>query len=474
MRFLKNNLWFGAAVGVVSLSTFLSLVILFNWFESLGRPSEYDGVVMLVSITSLFSLAAHLGIPLSVTKLIARSARRMDTVPVGEIISGSLWMTLLATLPFMVLLGAAGGVLQGIGKAPGWGLWLVTTPLWLLSAAVLRTAGGVANGFQRMDYSAALLVLIEPLRLAGLAVVWWVGASLEAVVWVYTGVAVVSLVLGVIILWIFFRRMGVRPVRPSREAMRLIGREGFPWLYIPHVTSEMTVRLLIVLVGFFALREGEVGDFRMYVLTAGLILLPIQPLVATLLPRLAAARDEDLRRSGAPIYRLTGLYAVGMMALFLFGGGWLLRLLSRGALAEAAPMLPLLAVARVGFAVALVPDAMLRSRRTARANAVMEAVRFAAAAALGVGLIAGFGAPGAAIAYAAVMVGGTLAQVVMVRSLLGVGLGRESLEFLVPIAVLGAGYLVGWGAGLALGLTAAAAAVSYGAGLIGRKGGKTT
>ena len=449
MHYVKNTVWMAAAAGVISVAAFLNQAVLFNW---LGKAT-YDGVVLLVSATSFVTILSHLGIPLATTKLIATYWRRSKAVPADQIAGASLLLTVGASAIFMAGLGLGGYGLYRLGYAPGWGTWLIVTPLWLLSSAALRIGVGITNGFQRMAYSAAILVMLEASRFAGLAVIHLLGPSMESVVWVYTAIALASVLFVVLVLKFFFSSVGVHPAAPRKAVVRLVTEESIP-LYIPYIVSEVSLPLLILTIGFFSLKEGEVGSFRILVAISTLVMLPIIPVAATALPKMASANSEEILRLGSRVFRLTGLYAILMTAVFLFGGHWLIQLVARGKLSEPIHLLYLLVAARVAVAVALVPDALLRSRHTARANAVMETIRFAATIVLGVVLTWRLGALGAAVAYAICMIGGTVAQLAMVRTLLRVRLAWETLEMIVPLIVLGASFLLGWGLLCSVALTA--------------------
>ena len=456
IHYVKNTAWMAAAVGIVSIAAFLNQAVLFNW---LGKAT-YDGVVMLINATSFITMLSHLGIPLATTKLIATYWRRSEAVPADQIMGASLLLTVGASAVFMIILGLGGYGLYRAGYASGWGVWLIVTPLWLLSSATSRIGSGITNGFQRTVYPATILVMTEVLRLAGLAVIHLLGPSIESVVWVYTVIAIASLVFVTLILKFFFSRVGVRPAAPRKAVVRLVMEKSVP-LYVPYIVSEVSLPLLILIIGFFSLKEGEVGSFRILVAVSALVMLPIIPFVITALPKMASANTRELVQLGSRAFRLTGLYAILMMAVFFFGGHWLIQLVGRGKLSEPIHLLYLLAAARVAVALALVPDTLLRSQHTARANAVMETIRFVATIVLGAVLIWRLGALGAAIAYAICMIGGTMAQLVMVHTFLHIHLAWETLQMIIPLIVLGAGFLLGWGPLWTVALTAASTAGSY-------------
>jgi len=455
MRLVRNTFWMAVATGAVSLATFLSQTFLLKWL-----PKEaYDGIVLLLSTTSVFTLLSHLGIPLAATKLIARHwGRSDDEVPVGQVVGASLGLTLTTSLIFMVALGVGGYGVYRLYPLGPWGVWLALTPLWLLSSAALRIGTGITNGFQRMGWSAILLMMREVPRAAALPIIWLLVPTLNSVVLVYSAIAAGGLLAAVVILRSFLRHMDVRPVAPTQKVLGLVAHEGLP-LYIPYIVSEVSIPLLTLIVGAFSSESGVVGSFRWYAAASALVMLPLVPLIATALPKLASADLRETRTLSSRVFGLTSLYAVAMMTFFLYGGTWLLNLVTREQITAPIHLLYLLVLARVAVSVALVPDALLRSQHTARANAILETVRFTATLVLGFVLTWRFGAAGAAGAYALCMIGGTVAQVVLVRTMLGIRLWRETIGSALPLAVLGAGFTLGWGEVWTIALTATAAVV---------------
>lgn len=378
-------------------------------------PEGYGVVAVAMSVAAIAATLATLGLgPLAVRE-VAQLAARAEW---GRL-NGFLRFSLVTVLAASALAGAGlalGSGLFGPAFRPAVALAGLLVPLMALTA-LFR---GTAQGFGRVAAAQAPGELLRPavmLALLGLAALAGGGLGTTGYIALATGAALAGVLAGGIAL----RRVArlALAASPSGGA-RGWSRAGLPFLGITLaviVQGEVNTLMLGRLAG-----PGEAGLFQPVARLAPLMALGVQAVGMRYAPRVselwAQGDTASLRRITRLVTVTTTLAAVAACALILLAAPWLLAAFGR-AFTVNAPALWWLAAAQV-FNTACGPVGLLLTMTGHPARALRgHLAALAANAALGLWLIPGLGAYGAAQAMAGGIVVWSIVLLVSVRRIVG-------------------------------------------------------
>jgi len=390
---------FGYAINVVLGLAISVLLLRYLGVEDFGR---------FVTVTAL------LGIVAGVTDagLTAAGTRELALLRRGEernhLLSGLLSLRLITTA-----IGVA--IAVGFAALVGYDNTMVAGTLLVGLAVVIISLQSMTTLSLYVDLRFGLLTLLEVLRpllsLIAVALTVAVGAALLSFFSLQIGVGIVMLTTTIILTRV---TVGLRFTRGVDYAsLRRLLREVLP-ISIAMTMSVVYFGALVIIVSLVG-TETDTGlygaSFRAFEVVVG---LPILVLNAAL-PLLSVAGRDDEQRLGLGAQRMVevGLLMAGLLALLIGILATSVVVLAGGSeFEDAGPLLALMGLALLPLFLSQTIQLMLISLRLHRALIVANAAALVVVIALGVTLVAAYGATGAAVAV-------VLGEVVLASLLFG-------------------------------------------------------
>ncbi len=335
--------------------------------------------------TTMLAVCTDLGMNVWTTRALAR-----DRAAAPSIVSTALWLRLIASGPYLVVIAVAALV---SGGGAGWTLALLG--LAALINAGLDYLGAVFRGFERLTDEARLNVGRAVFALVtGLAALWLRRSPASLAGGLLAGVTVAA-VYGVTLLR---RQYGIGFRAPERlpGSARAAFAEAFP-LWLATLLSLLYFKGDVVILKIFS-SDAEIGAYSAaYKVFEGVMIVPAVVLAATFTPLARAKGDPDRQRRWE-----AGLVTV-LLALGLLVGGVvyleaqrIVGLVYRGGFGRAIPSLRVLAAAIPILFLNFGLTHFLIARDLERRNLLFAAVMLVVNVTANLILIPRVGSPGAA------------------------------------------------------------------------------
>lgn len=329
-RSLRAQLLRGGVSGlVVRAGAILAGLISSIALARLLGPESYGIYAFVFSLISLFGLPVKMGLP----TLILRETARADQAADGALMSGIWrWSDRAMALMAAVVLGISGlyiWLVSGL-ESPRMMALLCALPLVpLIGWAEAR--GAAIRGLRRVALGVAPDKILRPLLLAGAVVtVSWLSftpLSAAQVYLLHCGVAVVSLAVA------YGIAIRIRPHHPGAEIPRTTPRAWIAAIVPLSALAGLQVvshNTDILMLGTLA-SDAQVGIYRVALSGANVALVGLTTINLVLQPYFAracgAGDHRQLQRLAAAGARYSLMAALPFLAVYWFGGIWLLNLI---------------------------------------------------------------------------------------------------------------------------------------------------
>jgi O-antigen/teichoic acid export membrane protein len=236
-RIAKNSAFQAVAYGIQSLTAFFIPVYL----ARLASAELLGQFATTIAITGLFSTIARFGLPSLLIREIAR--RRENPEQVDSLVNAALGLTTVLSVAAIGLMLAVGALLDYpsiLFRA------FVLAGLALGIEAMATMVEASFRGREKMEWSAAVIVVMEGgfLVLALLAVP--LRAAIDALMVAYLASRIISLVVGV---WIYRARFGKLHPTIDKGLWSSLLKAGFPFA-ITNGLSSVYIRIDIVFLSY--------------------------------------------------------------------------------------------------------------------------------------------------------------------------------------------------------------------------------
>ncbi|GEM_PF-1845862 len=316
----KNIVWSYLSLAAGTLSP----LILIPLFTRLLGHELYGEYVVITSISYYIGLA-NLGIGQTVANRIAEAVAKRDDEQVATLVSTAFYSLAAVVGPLIIVLFVATPwlwpLLVGSPDRSAKFAFLVIFGLGLISFP-FKAQSMMLRGYQRIDREQGIWVLLNLLRIAGIAAVLLSGLKLAAVATVY-GVVVL---LGGIASYLLAAQISpaAHPV-PGRFSWRLLRGMVVPSVafLMLQISSTLATRIDNVVIGY-VLGATAVTSYSVPYRLLLMVILLFSILQSALQPTITAhyARDNRplLRQAYSFLMRLAMFYAVAAaVALWLVG-----------------------------------------------------------------------------------------------------------------------------------------------------------
>lgn len=329
-RGLRAQLLRGGVAGlVVRVGAILAgLVSSVALARALG-PETYGIYAFVFSLITLLGLPVKMGLP----TLIVRETARSDQAGDGALMHG-IWRwsdRAMALMSAAVLALSAAYVWLVAGlESPRMIALLCALPLVPL-IGLAEARGAAIRGLRRVALGSAPDKILRPLLLAGaVSAVGWVSVvspSAAQVYLIHCGVALVTVVVASVI------AARIRPQHPGTEAPRTTPRAWIAAILPISALAGLQVishNTDILMLGVLA-SDADVGLYRVALSGANIALFGLTTINLVLQPYFArscsAGDHRQLQRLATAGARFSLLASFPFLALFWFGGTWLLSLI---------------------------------------------------------------------------------------------------------------------------------------------------
>jgi O-antigen/teichoic acid export membrane protein len=329
-RGLRAQLLRGGVAGLlVRAGSVLAGVIASVALARVLGPEKFGIYAFVLSLITLLGLPVKMGLP----TLIVRETARADQAADGALMLG-IWrwsdraMALMAAA-VLALSGAYVWLVAGL-ESPRMIALLCALPLVPL-IGLAEARGAAIRGLRRVALGTAPDKILRPLLLAGaVAAVGWVSAvppSAAQVYLIHCGVAIITVGVANAI------ATRIRPQHPGSKTPRTIPRA---WIAaILPLSALAGLQMIshntdILMLGTLA-SDTEAGLYRVALSGANIALFGLTTINLVLQPYFAQSCSEgdhrQLQRLAAAGARFSLLLSLPFLAVFWFGGTWLLSLI---------------------------------------------------------------------------------------------------------------------------------------------------
>ncbi|MEM0984857.1 MAG: oligosaccharide flippase family protein [Pseudomonadota bacterium] len=292
-------------------------------------PETYGVYAFVFSLISLLGLPVKMGLP----TLILRETARADQAADGALMRGIWrWSDRAMVLMAAAVLGLSGAYVWLVAGLDSPRMIALLCALPLVPLIGLAEARGAAiRGLRRVALGSAPDKILRPLLLAGAVAavgwVWVVPLTAADVYLLHCGVAVVTVIVASVIV------TRIRPAHPGAESPRAMPRAWIAAILPLSALAGLQVvnhNTDILMLGSLAI-DAEVGLYRVALSGASIALFGLTTINLVMQPYFAracgAGNHRQLQRLATVGARLSLMGALPFLALFWFGGGWLLNMI---------------------------------------------------------------------------------------------------------------------------------------------------
>jgi O-antigen/teichoic acid export membrane protein len=192
----KNTVFgfMGTAIDAVAM-----LVVGIVLARNLGTE-QYGLYSLMMWFLSLAGLVVNLGIGEMTKRFVAEAIGQQNNSTVKGIIRLTLVIRLSAGLFASLLILGLSSYLARLFGGPASSSYFMLMAVVLLPYVLFVTLNGIFAGFQKYEYSAALTLMVSPLRAVLIIIFGVVGIGVKGILTMYMGLWALAIILGIILL----------------------------------------------------------------------------------------------------------------------------------------------------------------------------------------------------------------------------------------------------------------------------------
>lgn len=161
---------------------------------------QYGMYSLLMWFLSLAGLMVNLGIGEMTKRFVAEAVGQQNHRAVKGIVRFTLIVRASAGLIASLLILGLASYLSKVFHSPVDDSYFMLMAALLLPYIMFVTFSGIFAGFQKFEYSAALTLMVSPLRTVLVIIFGFLGLGVKGVLTIYLGLWIVAIVLGIILL----------------------------------------------------------------------------------------------------------------------------------------------------------------------------------------------------------------------------------------------------------------------------------